>query len=147
MDIQAITVFVEQLPAVLAEKRGTYSFSFVVAERKSFLARKKLTYSAQFRIDDERKELRFTEKLTESGAGMSSGDTDLGPGFGVKRETYKTTLRSRDGTIEEESKLFQAKYSYTFDFARVHGFFAAEAAKAGYAFVSVPTARGLDSGR
>jgi hypothetical protein len=147
MDIQTITVFVEQLPAVLAEKRGVYSFSFVVAERKTFLARKKLTYSAQFRIDDERKELRFTEKLTESGAGMSSGDADLGPGFGVKRETYKTTPRSRDGTIEEASKFFQAHYSYRFEFSKVHGFFAAEAAKAGYAFVSVPAARGLDSGR
>ncbi|MDD5646525.1 MAG: hypothetical protein PHW86_05090, partial [Candidatus Bipolaricaulis sp.] len=90
MRIDEIVKFVEGIPADLKEKRGTYSIEFTVAERKAFLTKKKLTYSARFRIDEDRKELRFTELLKETGSGVSSGGDDLGPGFGFKKETYKT---------------------------------------------------------
>ena len=139
MLVDEIKKFVEGIPATLKEKRGVYSVGFTVAERKVFLSKKKLTYSAKFRVDEEKKELRFTEMLKESGFGMSSGDS----GFGFKKESYKTGTGSREGSIEEQYKLFGAQYSYTFDFSKVRTFVEKEAVKAGYAFKYQITPLGL----
>ncbi len=143
MRVDAIKAFVEGIPAILREKRGVYSVEFTVAERKAFLSKKKLTYRAQFRIDDDKKELRFTEMLKESGSGASSGDSDLGPGFGFKKETYKIGAGPREGSIEEQSKLFGAQYRYAFDFSKVRAFIESETANAGYAFKYQITSIGL----
>ena len=139
MLIDEIEKFVTGIPASLKEKRGVYSVEFTVAERKVFLSKKKLTYSAKFRIDEENKELRFTEMLKESGSGMSAGDS----GFGFKKESYKTGTGPREGTIEEQSRLFGAQYSYTFDFATVRTVIENEAVNAGYAFKYQITPHGL----
>jgi hypothetical protein len=138
-----IAKFVEGIPATLQEKRGVYSVEFTIAERKAFLSKKKLTYNARFRIDEDKKELRFTEMLKESGSGVSSGDSELGPGFGFKKETYKIGMGPREGSIEEQSKLFGAQYSYTFDFSKVRAFIERETVKAGYAFKYQITSLGL----
>jgi hypothetical protein len=143
MLIEAIATFVAGIPASLKEKRGIYSVEFTVAERKAFLSKKKLTYSASFRVDEEKRELRFTEMLKESGAGVSSGDSDSGPGFGFKKETYKTGAGPREGTVEEQSRLFGAQYSYTFDFSKVRSFVESETVKAGYTFKYQITPAGL----
>ena len=139
MLVDEIKKFVEGIPATLKEKRGVYSVEFTVAERKVFLSKKKLTYSAKFRVDEDKKELRFTEMLKESGSGMSSGDS----GFGFKKESYRTGTGPREGSIEEQSKLFGAQYSYTFDFSTVRTFVEEEAVKAGYAFKYQITPLGL----
>lgn len=143
MHVDEIAKFAEGIPATLKEKKRLYSIEFTVAERKAFLSKKKLTYSARFRIDNDKKELRFTELLKESGAGAYSGGDDLGPGFGFKKETYKTGTGPREGTIEEQSKLFGAQYSYTFDYSQVRRFVESEAAKNGYAFKYQTTSLGL----
>ena len=139
MLIDEIKTFIEGIPATLKEKRGVHSLGFTVAERKVFLSKKKLAYSAKFRLDDDKKELRFTEMLKESGSGVSAGDS----GFGFKKETYKTGKGPREGTIEEQSTLFGAQYSYTFDFSKVRTFIESEAVKAGYTFKYQITPRGL----
>ncbi|MFC2106136.1 hypothetical protein ACFLS0_05250 [Candidatus Bipolaricaulota bacterium] len=143
MLVNEIKKFVEGIPATLKDKRGVHSVEFTVAERKVFLSKKRLTYSAKFRVNEDKKELRFTEMLKESGSGVSSGDSDFGPGFGFKKETYKTGKGPREGSIEEQSKLFGAQYSYTFDFSKVRAFVESEAVKAGYTFKYQITARGL----
>ncbi|MBU1049152.1 hypothetical protein KKG90_03905 [Candidatus Bipolaricaulota bacterium] len=139
MLIDGIKTFVKGLPATMNEKRGVYSFEAVVAERKAFLSKKKLTYCAKFRVDDDVKELRFTEMLKESGSGVSGGDA----GTGFKKESYRTGTGPRQGSIEEQSKLFGAHYSYTFDFSRVRAFIENETVKAGYTFSYQITPRGL----
>jgi hypothetical protein len=143
MRVDKIKEFLERIPATLKEKRGVYSVEFTVAERGTFLSKKKLTYSARFRIDEGKKELRFTEMLKESSSGVSSGDNGFGPGFGFKKETYKTGTGPREGSIEEQSKLFGAQYSYTFDFSRIRAFLESETVKAGYAFTYQITSLGL----
>lgn len=143
MLVDEIKRFVEQIPATLKEKRGVHSVKFTVAERKVFLSKKKLTYSAKFRVDEDKKELRFTEMLKESGSGVSSGDSEFGSGFGFKKESYKTGTGPREGSIEEQSKLFGAQYSYTFDFSKVRTFIESEAVKAGYTFKYQITPLGL----
>ena len=143
MLIEEIKKFVAGIPATLKEKRGVYSIKFTVAERRVFLSKRKLIYSAKFRVDEGKKEVRFTEMLRESSSGMSAGDGDVGPGFGFKKETYKTGTGPREGSIKEQSKLFGVQYSYTFDFSTVRTFVEKEAAKAGYAFRYQVTPFGL----
>ena len=139
MLVDSIKAFVEGIPATLKEKRGSYSVEVTVAERKAFLSKKKLTYSAKFRVDEDKKELHFTEMLKESGAGVSAGEG----GFGFKKESYKTGAGPREGSIEEQSTLFGAQYNYTFDFSKVRAFIESEAVKAGYAFRYQTTPLGL----
>ncbi len=121
----------------VSEKKGVFSFETVVAERKAFLSKKKLVYSAKFRINEEDKELKFTEMLKETGFGLSSGggfDDDMSPGFGFKTESYNTFSGAREGTIQEQSDLFGKKYNYEFDFGSIRKKFEAVAKENGYKF-------------
>lgn len=139
-DLQA---FVSGMQAELREKKGVYSFEKVIAERKAFLSRKKLTYTGKFRIDEEKKEVRYTEMLKESGFGLSSGDSEASPGFGFKKETYNTRSGAREGTIEEQSRLFGKKYDYRFDYGAIRGKMEEIARKNGYGFTYKATGIGL----
>jgi hypothetical protein len=136
---------VSQIPAKINEKKGIYEFEVVVAERKAFLSKQKLVYSGKFRIDEANKEVRFTEMLKESGAGMSSGgfDSDMSPGFGFKKESYNTFSGAREGNIEEQSNLFGKKYQYNFDFGTIRKEFESKAKQNGYKFTYKVTSVGL----
>jgi hypothetical protein len=137
-----VTAYAKGIPAELKEKKGLYTLELTVAERKVLLSKKKLTYSAKFRIDDEKKELRFTEMLKEVSSGMSSGD-DFGPGFGFKKESYKTGAGPREGGIEQQSTLFGKQYTYAFDFSTVRTHIEEMAKRAGYDFAYQITPIGL----
>lgn len=143
-DLRAI---VSAAPAELQEKDGTYSFEILVAERKAFLSKKKLAYSAKFRIDEDGKELKFTEMLKESGSGLSSGgggfDGEMSAGFGFKTESYNTLSGARKGTIEEQSDLFGKKYEYKFDFGALRKRFEEKTKENGYQFSYQITSMGL----
>jgi hypothetical protein len=145
MLLDDINAVVSALPARLQEKNGKYSFQFVIAERKVFLSTKKLIYNAAFRIDEISGEVRFTEMLKESGAGVYAGDSNVGisPGMGFKVETYTIGGKQREGNIAEQSVLFGKKYNYSFDYSRVRREIEAAAAKAGYAFKYQITSIGL----
>lgn len=119
--------------ADLKEKKDLITASIVIAERKSLLSKKKLSYIAKFRIDQGNREVRFTEMLKESGWGLSS-DMDGSPGFGFKVETYKTGIGPREGSIEEQSNLFGKKYSYAFDFKTIRTAIQKKAQEAGFNF-------------
>ena len=69
----------------------------VIAERKAFLSKKKLTYICRFKVDEPAKEVRFFEMLKESGFGVASGgcDGEMSSGFGFKKETYNTFGKER----------------------------------------------------
>jgi hypothetical protein len=119
------------------EKKGVWDFSTVIAERKAFLSKKKLTYTFKIKIDDGAKIVKFSEMLIESGSGVSSGggfDDDSSTGFGFKTESYNTSKGSRQGTIEEQSKLFGKDYSYTFDYSELRLKVKEIVEKAGYKF-------------
>lgn len=138
-----LTAYAKSISAELKEKKGVYTMELTVAERKVLLSKKKLTYSAKFRIDDDKRELRFTEMLKEASSGLSSGDSDFGPGFGFKKESYKTGLGPREGGIEEQSTLFGKQYTYAFDYKKVRVAVEEAAGKAGYAFKYQITPIGL----
>jgi len=116
--------YANEFGATLSEKKGVWTFTKVVAERKAFLSKKKLEYIAKFRVEDESKVLKFTEMLKESGSGLTSGgggfDGGMSTGFGFKTESYNTMNGGqREGSIEEQSTLFGKDYSYTFDYKEV----------------------------
>jgi hypothetical protein len=145
--IDELKTIVSEIPAELQEKDGIYSFETLVAERKAFLSKKKLTYSAKFRINGEGKEIKFTEMLKESGSGLSSGGTgfdgEMSAGFGFKTESYNTLSGAREGTIEEQSSLFGKKYEYKFDFGAMRKKFEEKAKENGYQFAYQITSIGL----
>jgi hypothetical protein len=127
------------IPAELKEDKKGFILEWVVAERKSFLAKKKLVYQAKIRLDQEGKKLRFSERLKESGFGLSAGGEggdDPNPGFGFKKETYRTGWGPREGTLEEQSNLFGRKYQYRFDFGLIRRSIEAKCVEAGYRFES-----------
>jgi len=120
--------------AELKEKKGVYTMTLVVAERKAFLSKKKLEYIARFRVDDAARELHFTEMLKETGSGISGGGEDMAPGFGFKAETYKTGVGPREGGIIEQSDYFGKQYSYAYDWSAIRKWVEQAARAAGYAF-------------
>ncbi len=126
-----------------SEKKGIMTVELTVAERKAFLSKKKLTYVARYRIDENAKEVHFTEMLKESGSGMSGGDFDDSPGFGFKKETYSTGKGGRSGSIEEQSNLFGKKYSYSFDLGRIRSAIEKRVVEGGYTFIYQMTPIGL----
>jgi hypothetical protein len=117
------------------ERRGVWEYSTVIAERKAFLSRKKLTYSARMRIDDGARSVAFSELLVESGSGLASGggfDDGMSNGFGFKTESYNTTSGARTGHIEEQSSVFGKTYQYTFNYQAIRARVEAVANAAGY---------------
>ena len=56
-----------QLHADITDKKGTITIECVVAERKSFLSKKKLTYSIKCRPNDTTRDLDFSEIIHDAG--------------------------------------------------------------------------------
>jgi hypothetical protein len=129
--IEEIKKALESFNGEWKENKGVWEFSATIAERKAFLSKKKLTYSAKMRIDDDAKLVKFSEMLIEAGSGFSSGggsDDGISTGFGFKTETYNTLRGAREGNIEEQSNLFGKKFEYKFDYKEIRSK-AGEAAK------------------
>lgn len=116
------------------QKDGTLALEYVVAERKWLLSRKKVTYRCRVRVDDAAQAVRMFEMLKETGFGLSSGSDDFGPGFGVRKETYKTSGVEREGFIDEQAQLFGQQYKCQFDFSKIRTAVKQAAAGAGYTF-------------
>lgn len=120
----------ENFPAEFKEHRDeSLMLQFVVAERKVFLSKKKLTYKCKIRVNDEKKEVTFFEMLSESNSGLS-----VGSGFEFKKETYGIKGKEREGGIEEVSRLFGKDYKYSFDYKKIREAIKKEAQDADYSF-------------
>jgi hypothetical protein len=116
----------------LEEKKGVFTLTVTVAERRGFLRKDRLEYVARFRIDDNTKALHFSEMLKERGSGISSGEGIQG--FGVEKEVTRVTSSLRSGTIEEQSNLFGARYEYRFDYGAIRKAFTDIAERHGFRF-------------
>ena len=127
MLIEEIKKIAEAIPAELKEDKGLFTLEYPVGERTVLLSKQKFVYWAKFRIDEKKKEVRFTETLKDSGFGFAF-DADAGRslGFGFKKEAPKT----RDA-------------SDTFHFSKIRHMVEAEAVKAGYRFKYKLTGLGL----
>jgi len=121
--IEQIKQSLENYTGNWKEKNGIWEFTSLIAERKAFLSKKKLTYSSRIKIDSVQKTINFSEMLIEAGSGLSSSsdglDGGMSTGFGFKTETYNTTSGARQGNIEEQSNLFGEKFDYKFDYKEI----------------------------
>ena len=131
---ERIEALAEELGADLDRKKGKYTLQKVIAERKAALSKKKLSYVARIEVDEKSHTVEFSDMLKETGSGMGGGDSDMSPGFGFKKESYRTGPSSRRGTIEEQSRMFGSTYDYQFDFGVVRTRVEAIAGEAGYRF-------------
>lgn len=136
--IEEIKKALEKYNGEWKEKNGVWEFSSLIAERKAFLSRKKLTYSTKMRIDDDAKLVKFSEMLMEVGSGFTSGgggfDDGMSSGFGFKAESYNTMSGAREGNIEEQSNLFGKKFEYKFNYKEIRSKVEEIAVSAGYKF-------------
>jgi len=119
--IEEIKKALESYDGEWKEKKGIWEFSATIAERKAFLSKKKLTYSAKMRIDDDTKVVKFSEMLNEPGSGFTSGDYDDegSTGFGFKAGSYNTFSKAREKSIEEQSNIFVKKFEYKFNYKEI----------------------------
>jgi len=113
------------------QKDGSLAIEMLVAERKAFLSKRKLTYKCKLRVNDATRSVAFWEMLVEKGSGVSGGD-DMAPGFGFKKETYRTGGKELSGGIEEASSLFGKDFEFTWDYAVVRRMIRGVAEAAGY---------------
>jgi len=143
---KAIMDLSKNYPSAFREARNNMlSLEFVIAERKAFLSRQKLTYRCSLKIYDEDKVIRFFEILKESGSGMSVGssDDDFGPGFGFKVEKTKIGLQGREGSIKEQSDFFRQKYEYNFNYEKIRNEIQTTADNFGYKLQTVLVEKNL----
>jgi hypothetical protein len=132
------------LGAKVGGKGQSGEAKIVIAEQKSFLSKKTVEYSLKFKVQDDDRVVRFFEMLKESGSGMSGGDAgDVGGGWGLSKETYKTGGGGREGSIEAQGNLLGNKYAFTFDYATIRTTVQAIAAQHGYRLEYQLTPKGL----
>ncbi len=117
--------------------------TLVLAEQKSFLSKKTVTYSTKFKVQDDDRVVRFFEMLKESGSGMSAGDGDVGGGWGVSKGTYKSGFGGLKGSIEAQGSLLGNKYAFTFDYGKIRTAVKEIAERHGYRFDYQVTPKGL----
>lgn len=68
---EALLQALAPLGGEVREKGEAIEFTKVLAERKTFLSRRKLVYRATVRVDEGRREVHLWESLTETGSGLS----------------------------------------------------------------------------
>ena len=134
---QQIQQYSQELSADYKEKKGVYTLSLIVAERKTMLSKQKLTYQAKFRIDETEKQVRFTEMLLESSSGMNAG-------MDFQTQNFRTGKGGQqESVIDKQSVVFGKKYDYNFDFKTIRGKIESLTEEAGYNFQYQITAKGL----
>ena len=134
--IEEIKEALESYDGEWKEKNGVWEFSATIAERKAFLSKKKLTYSAKMRIDDNAKSVKFSEMINEAGSGFGPGDygDEDSSGSGFKAGSYNTFRKPREKSIEEQSTLFAKKFEYKFDYKEIRSKAEVAAKSADYRF-------------
>lgn len=145
MLVEEIKRIASEIPAQLKENKGLFTLECNVGEKKVLITRQRYVYSAKFRIDENKKEVRFTETLKESAFGISMGAgavDSLGFGF-MKKETRQTKTAPKEGTGKEPSEPSDKEESDTIDFSRIRSMIEAAAVKAGYTFKYKLTSFGL----
>jgi hypothetical protein len=141
---EILAYFSQEVGAKVNPKGQGGEAKLLIAERKSFLSKKKVEYSAKFRVDEDDRSVHFTETLKESGSGLSGGDmVDVGGGFTFAKETYRTGPGGRDGSLEAQGNLLGKKYAFTFDYGRIRAAVRAIAERHAYRFEYQVFPRGL----
>ncbi len=133
--IQMVREKIQDIPGDFQDKKEVFCLDCVIAERKAFLSKQKLSYTARFRVDDVAKEVTFTEMLKEVKSGLGTGGADdISPGFSFKKTSFSSGPGGLEGIVDQQSSLFGKKYNYTFDYKKVRSAVKEAAEAEGYSF-------------
>ncbi len=133
--LEKTTERIRDIPGNFEDKKEVYCLDCVIAERKAFLSKQKLTYTARFRVDDNNKEVTFTEMLKEQKSGLGAGGSDdLGPGLSFRTSKVSSSAQGLEGVVDQQATLFGKKYDYTFDYKKVRSAVKEAAESEGYSF-------------
>lgn len=133
--VQKVREMIKGIPGDFEDKKEVFCLDSVIAERKAFLSKQKLSYTARFRVDDMAKEVVFTEMLKEQKSGLGAGGMDdLSPGFSFKKTSFSSGPGGLEGEVDQQSSLFGKKYDYTFDYKKVRAAVKEAAENEGYSF-------------
>ena len=133
--VQKVRENIKGIPGAFEDKKEVYCMDVVIAERKAFLSKQKLSYTARFRVDDAAKEVTFTEMLKEQKSGFGAGGMDdVAPGFSFKKTSFSSGPAGLEGAVDQQSSLFGKKYDYTFDYKKVRAAVKEAAEAEGYSF-------------
>ncbi|HDQ93483.1 MAG TPA: ribonucleoside-triphosphate reductase [Synergistetes bacterium] len=126
---------ISDIPGSFVDKKEVFCLDCVIAERKAFLSKQKLSYTARFRVDDPSKEVTFTEMLKEVKSGLGAGDSDgMSPGLSFRKSKVSSGTGGLEGVVDQQSDLFGKKYDYTFDYKKVRSAVKEAAESEGYSF-------------
>ena len=145
MLIEEIKRIASEIPAELREDKGLFTLECAVGEKRVLITRQRYVYRAKFRINEKKREIRFTEMLKESDFGVSMGADavdSLGFGF-LKKGTDQTEARPKVGAGKEPPEPSDKDESDTVDFSRIRNMIEAAAVEAGYTFKYKLTSFGL----
>lgn len=133
--VQKVREGIKGIPGYFENKKEVFCLDSIIAERKAFLSKQKLSYTARFRVDDIAKEVTFTEMLKEEKSGLGAGGMDdLSPGFSFKKTSFSSGPGGLEGVVDQQSSLFGKKYDYTFDYKKVRAAVKEAAEAEGYSF-------------
>lgn len=133
--LEKVTESIRDVPGNFVDKKEVYCLDCVIAERKAFLSKQKLTYTARFKVDDNKKEVTFTEMLKEMKSGLGAGGSDdLSPGLSFKTSKVSSSTQGLEGVVDQQASLFGKKYDYAFDYKKVRSAVKEAAESEGYSF-------------
>jgi hypothetical protein len=122
------------LPGDFQAEDGLHSLTSVIAERKGFFSRRKLTFTARFRVNEETREVIYNETLVERRIGLGAGIGEGISGFGFRKWKITANPRGLDGTEEGHSQPFGRKDGFTFRFQQVRDAVRKVVEEEGYTF-------------
>ncbi len=132
--MKTIRSVITGLPGDFQSDDGLHSLTSIVAERKGFFSRRKLTFTARFRVNEETREVVYNETLVERKSGLGAGSGEGISGFGFRTWKISSGPSGLDGALEEQSELFGRKYGFTFRFQQIRDAVRKLAAEEGYTF-------------
>ena len=107
---EALLFWLKAQGGEVREEGDNLTFTRVLAERRTFLARRKTTLYLHLEIHEQKKELLARLSLAEKGSGLP-----LESGVGGRLEIYKLG-RKRTGKVTEDLRFLFERYRLSFDY-------------------------------
>jgi len=102
--MKTIRSVITGLPGDFNSDDGLHSLTSVIAERKGFFSRRKLTFTARFRVNEETREVIYNETLVEKKSGLGAGTGEGISGFGFRKWKTASGPGGLEGVLEEQSE-------------------------------------------
>jgi len=134
--IDDISLIASEISAELTEDKGVFTLKYDVGEKGVLITKQNFAYIANFRIDEKKKELRFTEKLNETDYRFSAGaDAAKSLGFGFLNKHIKPNVAvPKEATGKKPPEPSVEDDGPVVNFAEIKGMIEAAAVKAGYTY-------------